>query len=89
MTSMVRTYTPGRRTPCDEGGHVRGAGTVGNCGHGTRHSEHGGSREGFSGSPPCVPRRSQGWNTALSKVHASHGDGLGAGALSDPRPQQA
>ena len=53
-------------------------------GPGTRHSEHGGSREGFSGSPPCVPWRSWGWNTALTKVHASHSDALGAGALGDP-----
>lgn len=44
--------------------------------HGTRHSEHGGSREGFSGSTLCVPWRSQGWNTALSKVQASHVMGL-------------
>ena len=58
-------------------------------GHGTRHSEHGGSREGFSGSPPHVPWRSQGWNMALTKVHASHGDGLGAGALRDPSSQWA
>ena len=35
-----------------------------------------------------MPWRSQGWNAALSKVQASHGDGLGAGALGDPRPQR-
>lgn len=35
-----------------------------------------------------MPQRSQGWNTALSKVQASYGDGLGAVALGDPRPER-